>query len=290
MRASPPGVGLGLYRARPTRQLLEAALSLGVRHLDTAYSYHQFTGHGALASVGGGLLPEFTVSTKVGFFPGGRHSLDPRELAQSVRRSCDDLGHPPGVIMLHNPEQTLRDTDPVSACRALESACAALAQAADVNECGGWGISTWDAATLGPIAAGLPAHVRPDALMTRAGLTVSVRQLRAARDLARRLRPRSAWGMSPFGGAPRDPIWNVIDARDFLIAGARHARHQAAFRVACELPRVDLVIAGTSDPAHLRELVAASRLSVDHATIGRYVSLLEARASAPAPGGLKDER
>lgn len=187
------------------------------------------------------------------------------------------------MILLHNPEHTLAKLGPAPARRALEDACGALAQAARENACGGWGISAWDAAALAPVAAGLPGHVRPDVVMTRAGLTVSARQLHAARDLVRALHPRTAWGMSPFGGAPRDPIWDAIDASAFVAEGPRHDRYQAAFRAACELPPVDLLIAGTGDRSHLARLAEAARLPVDHVTVDRYVALLDAQASVPAP-------
>lgn len=291
MRAHPPGIGLGLYRARPTSDLLEAALNLGVRHLDSAFSYHHFSGHRDLAVAARDLLPEFTIATKVGFFPGGRHSLDPRELIEAISRCCDDLGAPPDLVMLHNPEQTLRDTGPAASREALAEGCATLARAAAVGLCHGWGISCWDAIALLPAAVSLDWQVAPYVLMTRAGLTVSARQLCASRVLIQSLRPRAVWGMSPFGGAPRDPIWTAIDARQFLREGRHLDSHQAAFRVACELPPVDLVVVGTSDCRHLQQLASVTSLSVDEVALGRYVALLDARASTAAAGdGLPAER
>lgn len=283
MRTHPPRVGLGLYRSRPSRDLLENALSLGVRHIDTAFSYHQFTGPRDLASAAGDLLPEFTVSAKVGFFPGGRHSLDPRDLTRAAAQCRDDLGITPRVVMLHNPEHTLKESSPAAARRSLEAACAALAQTAEDGACGGWGISAWDAASLVPVVTALPLQARPDVLMVRAGLTVSARQLRSARDLIRALRPRTTWGMSPFGGAPRDPVWDAIDAGEFLRNCPPHDRHQAAFRVAACLPPVDLVMVGTSSPDHLRKLATAAGFPVDEAMIDRYTVLLDARTPVRVP-------
>ncbi|HEV3379775.1 MAG TPA: aldo/keto reductase, partial [Trebonia sp.] len=260
MRTSPPGLGLGLYRARPTRDLIETALDAGIRHIDTASSYHRFTGHHDLAAAAGELLTEFTVSTKVGFFPGGRHSLDPRELARAAERCRDDLGFPPGLVLLHNPECSFQNIDPASARRSLAASCAALAEAAAEGVCAGWGISTWDAAGILEAAAGLAGQIRPDVLMIRSGLTVSARQLGAARVLIQALRPGAAWGMSPFGGAARDPVWTNVSTTQFLRAGHHSSPHQAGLRVACELPPVDLVVAGTSDRDHLRQLAEAIRL------------------------------
>lgn len=175
----------------------------------------------------------------------------------------------------------MRGTDPVSARRTFKAACAALAQAVEDGACGGWGISAWDTATPALIVSGSSLEARPDVLMIRAGLTVSARHLRASRDLIRALRPNAAWGMSPFGGAPQDPLWNIIDARDFIQDGTAHDRYQAAFRVAAELPQVELVVTGTRDHEHLRQLSMASTLRVNSAMIGRYTTLLESRALIP---------
>lgn len=112
MRGSDRRVALGLYRSDLQRRLLETALTLGVTDLDTAYNYRGFTSHRRLAATAGDLLSEFTISTKVGFFPSSRgpeHSLDPVRLRQAVHESAQDLGAQPDVVLLHNPEQTLAE-------------------------------------------------------------------------------------------------------------------------------------------------------------------------------------
>jgi aryl-alcohol dehydrogenase-like predicted oxidoreductase len=84
---------------------------LGVCSVDTAYNYRGFTSHRVLAETAGDLLAEFTLSTKVGFFPGtgGRvvHCLQPGPLRTAIERAVDDLGRTPDVVFLHNPERTL---------------------------------------------------------------------------------------------------------------------------------------------------------------------------------------
>ncbi|MGH3886005.1 MAG: JmjC domain-containing protein, partial [Pseudonocardiaceae bacterium] len=91
-QATRADLGAG-YRSDPDRDLLEHALSLGVRGLDTAFNYRDFTSHTQLARAAGELLGEFTVSTKVGFFPGDDsaahavHSLDRARLWEAVERS-----------------------------------------------------------------------------------------------------------------------------------------------------------------------------------------------------------
>lgn len=223
------------------------------------------------------------MSAKVGFFPGGRHSLDPLELTRAATRCRDDLGITPRVVMLHNPEHTLKESSRAAARQVLEAACAALVQATEYGACGGWGISTWDAAALVPVVTAPPLQARPDVLMVRAGLTVSARQLRGARDLIRTLRPRTTWGMSPFGGAPQDLVRDAINTDEFLQGSPAHDRHQAAFRVAADLPPVELVMVGTSNPGHLRELVTAASFPVDKAMIDRYTVLLDAKAPVRVP-------
>jgi aryl-alcohol dehydrogenase-like predicted oxidoreductase len=188
-------------------------------------------------------------------------------------------------VLLHNPEQSLRDIDPACARGLLAAACAALASVTAEGVCAGWGISAWDAAGILPAAAGLAGQIAPDVLMIRSGLTVSARQLRAARALIQVLRPGETWGMSPFGGSPRDPVWADVNARQFLRAGHQPSPHQAALRAACELPPVDLVLAGTSDRGHLRQLAESIRLPVDHEMIAGYAALLDAKTPAHEPGG-----
>ena len=119
--------------------------------------------------------------------------------------------------------------------------------------------------------------------MTRAGLTVGAAVLDAAEALAETLslERESRWGMSPFGGIPKtDPVWSAIDARGFLRGEERYTNHQSAFRLAYELPPVALVVVGTDDASHLRDLVRACALEVDADKVRRYRALLRARRNA----------
>ncbi|MFK8909432.1 hypothetical protein [Streptomyces sp. YS-3] len=83
---------------------------------------------GPVKTSAGDLLPNFSLSTKVGFFPGG-HSLDPARLRTAVEQAVKDLGREPDLVFLHNPEHSASDTG------RLGPACAALADTARVN---GW--------------------------------------------------------------------------------------------------------------------------------------------------------
>ncbi|MEU1784280.1 hypothetical protein ABZ545_33150 [Streptomyces abikoensis] len=71
--------------------------------LDTAYNYDHFASHRTLRGVVGDLLPQFSISTKIGYFPDG-HDLDPVRLRRAAERAAEDLGRVPNTLLLHNPE------------------------------------------------------------------------------------------------------------------------------------------------------------------------------------------
>ena len=158
MRSAERRVVLGLYRARPTRQLLEAALDLGLAALDTAYNYQHFGGHRALAATAGELLGRFDISTKVGFFPDG-HSLEPARLRAAVEKAGSELGRAPNTVLLHNPE---------CSPQAFQRACETLAGMRNAGLCQAWGLSSWNPIPLLEVAS----RAEPDVLMVRAGLAV----------------------------------------------------------------------------------------------------------------------
>jgi pyridoxine 4-dehydrogenase len=185
--------------------------------LDTSYNYLGFTSHRRLARTAGDLLPEFMISTKVGFFPGNagaEHSLDPRRLRQAVEESVEDLCRPPDVVLLHNPEQTLATLAPDAGGDCLAAACTALQEASAAGLCGYWGLSSWDPRPLLPPLAsiGTTAIPAPDVLMSRTGLLVSADLLDVGDTIATwcGLDVRARWGMSPFTGHATDPVWATV--------------------------------------------------------------------------------
>lgn len=221
----------------------------------------------------------FTVSTKIGYFPGrngGEHSLNPVRLRTAVEQAADDLGREPDLVFLHNPEHSLRGAAPHDR-DVLARACAALDDAAAKGVCAAWGIASWDPSPLLDLID--PTSPRPSVLMVRAGLLVGVRTLDASDALIKawNLRDGAVWGMSPFGGSASAPVWARIDPRVFLRDSGRLSRVQAAFRAAYHLPRVDAVAVGTDEPAHLGELVGALTGEVEERTIQEYRSLLRTR-------------
>jgi aryl-alcohol dehydrogenase-like predicted oxidoreductase len=285
VRGADRRVVLGLHRSDHRRQLLEDALTAGIRALDTASNYRDFTAHQTLADGAGDLLGSFTISTKVGFFRQDsrvEHSLDPTRLRDAVTRAVDELGRVPDAVLLHSPERSLRGDDPRAAGSRLRAACAVLQDAVAAGLCAAWGISSWDSGPLGRALdasrqeAALP---RPDVLMVRAGLAVAGDGLAASEHAAALLAVPSEgrWGMSPFAGDAGHPAWQRISAGIFLRPNQQAGPLPAAFRLAFELPRVAAVAVGSADPRHLREFAAAVDLEVDSEQVARYRRLLAAR-------------
>ncbi|MBL1099489.1 aldo/keto reductase [Streptomyces coffeae] len=268
MRTTDGSIVLGLYRSGHARDLLEAAVGLGITHLDTASNYLRHRSHEVLKTTVGDLLPKFSVSTKVGYFPEG-HSLDPARLRIAAEQAIKDLGREPDLVFLHNPEQSASDAE------TLAQACAALADTAQAGLCRSWGVSTWDPRPL--MDFDVPC---PDVLMVRAGLLVGVDVLEASEALATRWRPSQVWGMSPFGGSTTQAVWERFDPRVFLRKSPSITKAQAAFRSSYGLPRVDTVAVGTDNVDHLRELTEALAYEIDERVVREYRQLLRARQLA----------
>jgi aryl-alcohol dehydrogenase-like predicted oxidoreductase len=282
VRGADPRVVLGLHRSRHERRLLTGALDLGVTALDTSANYLGFRSHQILAATAGDLLTKFTLSTKVGYFPGPEgveHSLDPVRLHAAVEQAADDLGREPDLVFLHNPEHSLREAAPHHQ-DVLAQACTALDDAAAKGLCAAWGVATWDPSPLLSLID--TTAPRPSVLMVRAGLLVGARTLDSADALTKAwdLGGGMVWGMSPFGGSTSAPVWARIDPRVFLQDINQLSRVQAAFRAAYHLPRVDSVAVGTDDPAHLGELVGALAGEVEERTVQEYRDLLRETARA----------
>ncbi|MFJ6568798.1 aldo/keto reductase [Streptomyces sp. NPDC091292] len=282
MREPDPRIVLGLHRSRYERRILTSALELGIDAIDTSFNYRGFSAHSALAEIGRDLLPRFTLSTKVGFFPAAgpaEHSLDPGRLREAMQQSNRELGRAPDLVFLHNPERSL--TGPPDAARdVLGTACAALEAGAAAGLCGAWGISSWDPRRLPELTAG--TMPRPDVLMVRAGLLAGIDVLEASETLAARwdLGTDQFWGMSPFGGRATDPLWGKLDPQVFIQdPDDGLSALQAAFRTTYWLPRVGRVAVGTDNPSHLRELFSALRYEADERSLGTYRRLLRERAS-----------
>ncbi|MFE4371838.1 aldo/keto reductase [Streptomyces sp. NPDC056835] len=281
MRESDPRIVLGLHRSRYERRILTSALELGIDAIDTSFNYRGFSAHVALADVGSDLLPRFTLSTKVGFFPADgqvEHSLDPGRLREAMEQTNRDLGRAPDLMFLHNPERSLTGS-PDAAQDALGMACAALEAAAAAGLCGAWGISSWDPRPLPELAVG--TMPRPDALMVRGGLLAGIDVLEASESLAAQwgLGEGQLWGMSPFGGKAIDPLWGELDPQVFIQdSDDGLSSLQAAFRTAFWLPRVGRIAVGTDNPSHLRELVDALRYEADTRNVRTYRQLLRERA------------
>ncbi|MFE5873414.1 aldo/keto reductase [Streptomyces roseifaciens] len=278
MCAAHPRIVLGLHRSRYERRLLRGAADLGIEAIDTSFNYLGFRAHRALHEVAADLLPKFAVSTKVGYFPASgasEHSLSPERLRAAVERTARDLGREPDLIFLHNPEQSLAQASQVPAAERLAVACSVLANAAARGVCGSWGVASWDPRPLAGLAgSSLP---RPGVLMVRAGLLVGAETLEAAERLFAEWQPSAVWGMSPFGGNVKAPVWESFDPRIFLCEPQGRTVAQAAFRTAYHLPAVDGVAVGADNLNHLRELTDSLGAEVDDQQIRQYRELLRYR-------------
>lgn len=277
MRAADHRVILGLYRSRPDRDLLEAAIRRGVTEVDTAFSYADFNAHKLLAAISPEITSRLSITTKVGFFPEG-HDLTPARLSAAAHQIADDLGRPPDTLLLHNPERS---------APMFTRACEELIRLRDVGLCASWGVSTWDPAAL----LGHEVPVPPDVVMVRCGLTVPDRVLDAGDRFVLDLRPSEVRGMSPFGGSTADPIWSKVNPARFLDAGSRLQEPspiQSAFAVAFAVPRVLAVAVGTRDSNHLDQLCAAAELRADPDTVARYRSILAERLTLAQKKPAKD--
>ncbi|MGW6942772.1 aldo/keto reductase [Streptomyces xanthophaeus] len=275
MHGADPRLVLGLHRSRHHRDILTAALDLGVTALDTAAPYFGFRSHLALAETAADLLPKFALSTKVGFFPsagGTEHSLDPVRLRLAVERAAQELGREPDTVLLHNPERSLEGLSPADGHALLGNACTALADAARDGLCRAWGVASWDTRSLGTVQVDhLPS---PDVLMVRAGFLVGIDLLDATTVLRTAWQPGKTWGMSPFGGGHKK-VWKDFDPRQFLRPPHDGlSRVQAAFRTAFHLPSASATAVGTDDPGHLAQLVQALNAEVDTAILSQYLRAL----------------
>lgn len=279
MRRTDRRLALGFHRARPRHALLEHALSLGITDLDTAFNYQAFDGHRELVVAAGELIHEFTISTKVGYFPvgnGNYHSLRRWALRQAVEQTVGDLGVPPAVVLLHNPEQSLKALHPAQAHDYFADACEELERAVDAGLCGAWGVASWDPAPLRNVLRAGSDCPKPSTLMVRAGLSLTAAQLDAGESLCWEfnLDADQCWGMSPFGGSTSDPAWTSTDLSSFLEPDQDHTPVQAAFRLAFELPHCTRLAVGSGNEQHLGELCAATHLEVNVGAVDKYRELI----------------
>ncbi|WP_256790298.1 aldo/keto reductase [Frankia sp. AvcI1] len=253
--------------------------------MDTGYNYFGYASHRNLGRLPEYLLQEFTLSTKVGFFPGlggTEHSLEIGRLRNAIEKSTDDLGRASDVIFLHNPERSLAGLSPDEGYDRLIGASTVLVEAVKAGFCRSWGIASWDPRTLLRVLARAAVGTIPTpcTLMVRAGLLTESSILDAGEQVGAifGLGSDSLWGMSPFGGSTTNPVWNAVNTRIFLAPNQESNHVQAAFRVAYELPRVSRIAVSTNRIEHLNDLVKATALDVDSDVIARYRSLLRTRS------------
>jgi aryl-alcohol dehydrogenase-like predicted oxidoreductase len=264
VRAADRRIALGLYRARPDRQLLADALDLGVTAIDTAYNYSGFGSHRLLRHVAGLLLDRFEITTKVGFFP-DRHDLNPARLQAAIEETRRELGRCPHTVLIHNPENSPAD---------FPAACIALWRMKATGLISAWGLSSWDPRRLIDTAHEVPT---PDVLMLRAGLLVPSSILDAGQRMADAISPVQVWGMAPFGHRTTDPLWTTLDLTPFL-PDRSATTIGGAFAIAYHLPPVARMAVGTTRADHLAQLANALTYDIDEAAVIRYRALIRRTA------------
>lgn len=240
-----------------------------------AATYHEGQAHRLLATAAGGLLDRFTISTKVS----PRAGLP--TLAEQAKRAAGDLGRAPAVMLVHNPEHFLRDLDHDQACRWWGATAETISGLVASGLCRSWGLACWDPRPLQGLldAPAWTQAPQPSVAMVRSGLLVPADVLAASEELLHRL-PHTAerWGMSPFAGEPH--LLDNVNLAPFLAADTRGAALlPTALAVAFHLPAVSRIAIGTSNRAHLDQLVAGATLTVDQQRVRAYRRRLTDRAA-----------
>ena len=99
-----PAIGFGTYplSGAEAERCVAAALEVGIRHIDTAQMYgnEKQVGRGIAAS--GVKRDDIFLVTKV-----DPSNLGEGRFADSVKRSVDDLGTVPDLLLIHWPPSTL---------------------------------------------------------------------------------------------------------------------------------------------------------------------------------------
>ncbi|WP_343063826.1 hypothetical protein [Haloechinothrix aidingensis] len=244
-----------------------------------ATTYHDGQAHRMLAHTAGDLLEHFTISTKVS----PRADLAP--LTEQAKRAVCDLGLPPAVLLVHNPEHVLRGLPTAQAGEWWATTAEVMADLVAAGACRAWGIACWDPRPLlGLLDTPAWTHApQPAVAMVRAGFLVPADVLAAGDALLDRLQYDGVhrWGMSPFAGAPR--LLDGINLTQFLtdhVPRAAASPLPTAVAAAFHMPAVSRLAVGTGSPAHLDQLTAATTLPVDQERVSAYRQRLTAHASS----------
>lgn len=112
--ASIPALGFGTFRldGPSARRMVEHALSLGYRHIDTAQLYKNEADVGAALAASSVPRQDIFLTTKVWI-----DKFEPKDLKRSVEISLQKLGTEPDLLLLHwpNPRIPLESTLPALA-------------------------------------------------------------------------------------------------------------------------------------------------------------------------------
>lgn len=277
---SPPSLGFGasgawalsLYPEQKAQQIIDEAISLGIRHFDTAGFYNQGRAEERLGSTlkryvnDDDIRPTLTISTKIGktIDTRGRLNRDfrPPTIDRTIKQSCSRLGvETLDVVYLHGPDK-----------HEISSSLPHLLALKEKGRIGAIGICS-DAEPL-RTAIDLPEI---DVLMGRFNLfdqrnaeTFARAKAGGKRTVAIAPLAQALWRRSLFTPRGIPDLWYTARAavrnrREWVNAQRARWLHRIDGWTAAELavafvassPNIDVMITTTTRPAHLRETAAA---------------------------------
>ncbi|MHB9288662.1 aldo/keto reductase [Halobacteriales archaeon Cl-PHB] len=114
---SVPAIGLGTYplTGEPCREVVETALAVGYRHVDTAQLYDNEAAVGAAIRKSSVPREEVVLTTKV-----RRENLAYDDVVASVEASLDRLGTHVDLLLVHAPSPTVPISESIEALNALQ--------------------------------------------------------------------------------------------------------------------------------------------------------------------------
>jgi aryl-alcohol dehydrogenase-like predicted oxidoreductase len=283
---------------RGYRESVVEAMRGGLNFLDTSLNYRHQRSELSIGAALGDLLrggelqrDEFMVSTKAGFLTpnaiprvalkpedlaGNMHSMAPAFLADQLGRSRENLGlETIDVLYLHNPETQLSFVDAGEFYRRIRLAFSYLEQAVSQGLIRYYGAATWDGYRRRPGAPdGLSLEEMASIALDTGGVRHHFRYIQLPFNLAM---PEALAQTSSVGTvleqAARLDITVVASASLLQARLARdlpaelaaqfpgtHTDAQRAIQFTRSTPGITVALVGMSNPAHVRENLAVSRL------------------------------
>lgn len=283
-----PRLAAGLYR-HSNPHAIRTALRSGLSYIDTAFNY----AGGQSAKLLGDELQRWpdraavAVSSKIGYFPGphrDEHDLSTERLLSAARSTSSYLRRPPDLLLLHNPEESIRDQNPAVDIR---PAVAVMEHIVESGFAKAWGISSWRGFSglftvndWVSTAQGTP----PTAVMVPGSLA-EPRYIEQAFSGFGPIADASVLGLdvhvfAPFAGG----ALSTVSARNTLRAlgiGRAHPANTvatASLAVVATTPGVTHIVAGFSSSQHITQAVRVLANPADHDLSKRFLEALHNRS------------